>query len=1813
MFKGTFANSLHKRLFKLTENYGWLRKFAEEPETGTKSALTVNLPTVEEFLSSLAIEGSTETTSENDDIQIRLNNVVSQVLIAFFKNNLDLSKTAFTSWKFADVSSSLIKNLSFFDKDDLSDLQSLANKMEIEKDIKDLISDTSKLADAIKYVLTRAYLHSYTMMVAQNPALAVLNIMQTVNDEDLPLSLNVNQKENDKIVATAARPKKQDPDFDEAEEEKEDEAKFKVNTARGPRLSDWLRSLRISRAQVLTSLQRELEKREPRDTAVSTYKVQYLILSSHIAHLENVASAWKELVKNDEYKATRLGSIFIMDDPPIGNLLKQDPSSISALSGFLPPSIYETFGLNSSKIFVRKWDGTLFSSLAKDDEEEELGEGLEQAFGELSVIMKDTISSLPDAPALHIIKQKLIKYNATSKTMMSSILNLMGSADDKKSRAQMFKIMREFKDDIQAISILLVDLNRTHGFNLDISKVLDLSKTITAALPRGRENALNFIPSAAFIKQVYLPSVTTKPTFHNDMYAEAIKDVKEALEFGANSRPMFGPAQRAAIVSSMGLTLAQAEELAREIYREGFAKVLAIFSSIPEESLRNVDADVIAKLTGVYNSNLLKLKADLYAKFAPKMIKTTTADIFSKICDSIWSTLPKLGGASVNTDLGNVIKQIGGAAIVARTEGGSAQDFNDIYSKTFIKRQKPESDSAQGSAMSAVDRLTDDYFYKFYDEHDKKHDAWKDSYSDLDTGDEAQEVRKGLIRTHYDQILKSNILEKIDLKMPRGGNLVNHKDPVNPKKDEPRIQYLANVQKFLNQYPKLDSLYTKLDSMDSDVSMESVLVYIGIELVEAFEPELILHLSNSYPKVVIKGVETGFGYAEKGAEDESASMYGSNIVGTLTYRDLNSNIPSIEYARAFVDKFKQDLRFNSRALGQLHPYTAGGMIADLYYMEERIDKLPNENAKRRRAADMQRFRTDPLSLLGYMKKRLFDSYGKAIYDRNNDQLNRMLINASKHNDKPDVAKNVKQFMQKVGAFADPEWSIKNAGSKANYRYVESIGDAASVHLQRAFNRVGQISALANNYDTIFVVYKTYFDNKKDELLRVKDKDGKSIWSDFIIPYDMSREDETNRPFTGKLPELVAVATSALIDKTKQEPDPNALEQDEPASGDIPLEDTDAVSLLITDRKSAMDAIANLKTSIISEVDKSLIKGIVSNLGRKDSKIYANAPEFLKKLIEEIRKESSIGNREEIASYFESYVSVGVEQAQVIAPVIKAIQTQEEAAGFTDLSSIKLKGASLIRANIPIGYSNIEYLKQKLEHTVDSVDYWMQDYNDASLKYNLDDYPALIKAIIGGAGKTFDQFKAEFDGLSDMQKKTYNISTFGSYIAYYRLYTEAKSIIEATENYPEFSEFLEMQDEYFQNFNGLADKLREYLGEYKNVSLALFKEAVELIVMKPKVETVKNNFVQKLVEINKIDVMDPASTAAKQALDKWKTDMQEAVKRHKQELSPADLGDKEVSLSTKPEVSEQPTEVSEDDIHELAPGELSEDDVQEISAPEVTGQFANIKRIAKELSDIALDDNTSSWLTQNANVQKNEIIGNIYNLADTLSKLDTNSFKNIEALPRFEQSINDIVSKVRANPSLLVQVFSDRYMKRLIEVAQSTLGVDLSEMPLSVKAPAPVELPVIPSGINLESFKMALRVFTDKVRQVEGNVNDMAASQDLLEQLTNNSVSAEQASAIILNTKTFLDYLGSLTEKDFTDQNGLDNLVKQVLAPLADRNDQDFIKFFSPDKFSKLFDAVKNKFGINKQASQKISNTSSLSKNAVYNISASDEGDEGYYF
>lgn len=1808
MFKGIFASSLHKRLFKLTDNFGWLRKFAEgEGESETK--LVVNLPTVGEFLASLAVEGNVDTTSEDDEKQAKLNHAVSQALDAFYKNNLDLSQTAFTSWKFADVSASLAKGLSFFDAEDIAEVKTSALKLAEDAEIKELLENDEKLADAIKYVLTRAYLHSYTIMVAQNPAVAVLNLMQAINDQDIPLSLNVGQKTNGKIVATAAK-KKKDPDAEDGDEDSEKEAKFKIDTPRGPRLSDWIRSLRISRAQTLTSLQRELEKKQPRDTAISTYKVQYLILSSHIAHLENIASAWKDLVKNDEYKASRLGSVFIMDDPPIGNLLKQEPTSISALSGFLPPSIYETFGLNSSKIFVKKWDGTLFSSLTKDEEDDEIGAGLEPAFAELSKLMQDTIANLPDTPALRLLKQKLIKYNTTSKTMMGSIVNLMNTADDKKSRAQLFKLMREFKDDVQAIGIILVDLHNIHGYNIDPDKVLQLSKTISDALPRGRENALNFIPSAAFIKQVYLPSVTTKPSFHNDMYAEAVKDVKEALEFGASSIPSFSPAQRAAIVSAMGLTIAQAEALAREIYREGFARILAIFSAIPEASLKSMDEAAVSKITGMYNSSLNSLRSDLYAKLSAKMPKTTTPELFAEITASIWSQLPKIGGASAQTDLSNVIKQIGGSAIVARTEGGSAQDFNDVYSKAFIKRQKPESDSLQGSALHAVERLTDDYFYKFYDEHVKKHDAWKDNYSSLDAGEEAQEVRRGLIRTHYDKILKSNVLEQLGFKMPRGGNVVNHQNPVNPKKDEVRQQYLANVQKFLNQYKTLDSLYAKIDALDADVSMESVLVYIGVELIEAFEPELILHLANSYPKVVIKGVETGFGYAEKGAEDESAGMYGSNIVGTLTYRDLNSNIPSIEYARSFIDKFKQELKFNSRAIGQLHPYTPGGMIADIYYMEERISKLPNENAKTRRAADINRFRTDPLSLLGYMKKRLFDSYGKAIYDRNNDQLNRVLVNAAKNSDKPDVAKNMKQFMEKVGAFADPEWSIKNAGSKANYRYHEGIGDSASVHLQRAFNRVGQISALANNYDTIFVVYKSYFDNRKEELLRTKDKEGRSIWKDYIIPFDLSREEETNRPFTGRLQELAEMAATALVDKSKPTTETSSVEQDEPAAGDIPIEDTDTVALLITDRKSAMDAIGSLKTSLISDVDKSLIKGIVSNLGRKDPKVYANSAMFMKLLVEAIRKEGSIGNREEVASYFESYVSIVAEQAQVVAPAIKAIQAQEEVSGSSDMMSLKLQGEGLIRTNIPTGYSNMEYLKQKLQYTVDTVDYWLQDYQDASLKYNLDDYPSIIKAVVGTAGKNFDQFKAEFDKLTDNQKKMYNIATFGSYVAYYRLYVEAKPIIEAEEAYPDFTEFLEVQDEYLQNFPQLGEKLQEYVNEYKNVSLAMFKEATDLVVMKPKVESVKNSFAQKLTELEKVIALEPASAAAKQAAEKWKADMQDAIQRHKKELGTAELGDKDIPLSEKTVDTEEPLEVSEEDLQEIEPEEVKEDVVEEV-APAVTDQLEGVKAIAENLASMISDKEIQSWLDKNAAAQKNEINGNISNLADALSKLTEASFTSIDKLPRFEQSIGEVVSKVRGNPALLPQIFSDKYMKRLVEIASKTLGVNLSEMPLTVPPPA-VE-PMVAPRINMEQYKAALAALVDKVRAVEGNVNDMSASQDMLEQLTGNSISADQAAAVVTNTKALLDYLSSLTENDFTDQAGIDNLVKQVILPLTNRNDQDFIKFFSADKFAKLFDAVKSKFGITKQASQKISNTSSIHKVAVYNISASDDADDGYYF
>lgn len=1831
MLKEILAGGLYKRLFKLTDNYSWLRKTAgadSEPD------LVVNLPTVEDFLGSLTLEGLAKTSSESDPKQAALNQAVAAGLIDFYKSNLDLSQTAFTSWKFADVSSSLIKGLKFFDVEDLAVVKASALKVTDDSEISAIISDGDKLSDAIKYVLTRGYLHSYTIMVAQNPAVAVLNLMQVINNQDLPLSMNVSQNESGSIVATAA-PKK-------SKEEKDADLKFKPDSTKGPRLSDWIRSLKISRASILDLLQKEVSKAQPRDIAISTFKVQHLILSSHISHLENVASAWKELVKKDQFKSSKLGSVFIMDDPPIGNLLSHDVSSLSDLGGFLPPNIYGTYGLGRA-LSVKKWDGTTFSKIDTSDSfsgfdtlKEEVSAPLET----LQLFMQKMIEQLPDSKEVSNSKQRLTKYLQSTKVLINSIDSLSSDAENSKTRSKITLLVKEFKDDVLSASVILHDLSKMHGFDIDTKWVSDLSKEIVDLLPRGAEDRLLFSPPAAFIKHVYLPSVTTKESFHNDLFVSAIGDLKESLKFGAGSRPKFTPQQRMQIISAFGLSAAQAEELARNIYREGFARALVTIEGIPDEALQNITDEKINAITTMYKNNMDTLKTSLFSTMSDQM-PNATAEAFDRVCSVIWESLPQLAGQNESSSLSGVIKQIGGSAIAARTGGGGAQDFNDIYSTMFIKRQKQDATSAPGSGMAAVDRLTNDYFYEAYSDHEKKHDAWKDSYADVGASEEAQEVRRGIIKEHYDKVLKSDVLKKLGIDLPRGGTLVNFQNPVNPKNDEQRLNFLRSIQKFLNENRTIDILHSRVDQLDESASMEAVLVYLGIEIVEAFEPELTLYLANSYPKVAIRGVETGFGYSEKavGGEDSDGGGFGMTSTGSLTYNDLNSNNPSIEYARAFIDRFKQELKFNSRATDQLHPYTPGGMVADIYYMEERIENLPNNVGKANRAEDVARFRKDPLALLSYIKKRLYDSYGKTIYDRNNEQLQRVLTYSAKLSE-GDNAKNINEFMEKVGAFADPAWSIRVAGTKDNYRYLVGVGDSARVHMHRAFNRVGQISALAKNYDTIFAVYKAYFDAKKEELLKVKDPDGNSIWKDYIVPYSVERDEETNRPFTGILPELVEVASKAVrvLGKDTTETKAGEFDTDEPRVGDIPFEDTEIVSLLITDRKSAIDAIGSLKTSIISDIDKSMIKGIVIDIARKNPKIFTDSAAFMTALIGGIERESSIGNRDDIAAFFKSSVSISVEQAKESAPLIKAIKARDDSGDVSTVASLKMLGEALIRNNVPTGYSNMSYLRQKMEYTILSLDEWLSEFAAMDIKFNLEDYPETIKAIVSVGGKTFDQFKQEFDAMSDADKSKFNVPTFGSYVAYYRAYVEAKPIIEAEENYPDFAEFLEMQDDYFENYGQITAKLQEYVSDYKDVSIRLFKEITDLVLLRPKVQKVKQSFQTSLDTLEETIAQNPAASAARGAIDKWKEDMRDAVERHREELKATETKAEEIEGETVDVVpvndveevfEEDAEEISEEDIEELSSGEESpvETDVP-LSSTDAPDQFDSVKAIAKKLEAMMSDSAILSWLDQSAQAQKNETLGNMANLADTLSKLSEESFVSIDSLPRFEQAMNDIITKSGENLTLLPQIFSDKYMKRLIEIAQSTLGVDLSEMPLSGAQEAVVTTPSAPSAgevaptgkaitrVNLDEFNKALADLLEKVRAVEGDTSNTSESEDLIDQISNNTMSDEQVAAVAANTKAFVEFLSSLKSADFKSQEGVNNLVKQVIAPLSARTNQDFVKLFTQDNFTKLFDIVKSRFGITKTASvatQKITKSTSTHRVASYNISTRDETDEGYYF
>ncbi len=1877
-----------KRLFKLTNNIGWARKVAEveaQEESVQPKGGNISIPTVKDFLGYLEEETDRDSTEESDVKQIALDHAVGKALGAFLAESVDGSSLALNTWRFGDVLTSLSKELVTFDDDDLKEIQNSAlPELGEDADLKAVVSDKEKLQDAIKLALTRAYLHAYTVMVSKNPVVFLLTTLESLSGHELPLSLQVG------LTKMAV------------EDVEDDDTAVKAlktllaDSSRGPRLSDWIRSLKINRAKISLSLQKVTARKKKDPTLESKLRMQFLSVDANITHLENMAQAWRDLVGDrDEYKGTRLGDTYMMDDPPIANMLSSNVENLSSVMGFLPSPIFTKYGISPQDFHVKKWDGTVFSKLRSRDSEvvtQEYVTEMVRTVKSAVNTLNDFISKAPlDVQDSNVFKQ-LVRESKKFELSLTQLHNYSQLASKRGPPRDLFATL---VDDVSVVSALVSDLSKMAP-GMSSRKLVGMLANINQAIPRGREDELSFTPPARFIQNNYLPTVAKDEAVSKRWTLNYVEDMIELMDFHKTEKPAkLSSVYNVDLNSEYGIRFDEISKMTEEMYSKAYGAIYAYLTSVPVEKLRKYsDEQLVAFISGLAPIRN-KIRDEVISQYSQGKPATTLIEVFDKVCE----TLPSFGDKN-HTNVAALFGGVRSSDILARSIEGKThrQVFLNMYSSQFLTDK--ESGIEDASAVAAAKRLTDNHFYSFYDQHVAKEAIWNDNYGTLGYSEQAQAARSKKIREQM-AITDFGFIKDLGLPQDSGFNVfMNRNTKVPASKDQDRQDFLGTIQGFLSDHPTMDALYQKVESSNAPLSTEALLQFVGTEMIAAFHDELVIYIANCYPKTNIIGVKDGLSKNEVGKEEMVGAEEGSSdeFIDRFSYQHIGKGILAVDQAEKFVDEFSKTIRFNSREIGQLHPYSPGGMVADLYYMADRIPKLPNQEGRIRRTEDLKRILSKPTSLLGYMKKRLADAYGKVIYDRNQEQLLRVIF-AQRRLGKKENAGNLYEFMEACGAFADPLWSLVPGAAKDNYRYLTSEGDSAHAHMLRAFSAVGQISGNERNYGTFLSIYKNYFDNKKKELLALRDSEGKALWAPFIVPFSTQDVDMTNRPFWGRLPLLLEVQKKLAAFEVKKTPKQLREEEEFGAPQQIGAEDQEMVSLLIKDKKSALEAIDSLPSSMLSNLDKSMIKEQVIMMGTRTPEVYKNGKLFIAKLVEQINRDKTFPNRIFITDYLQGYVSVQIDQVESVKQVLVEIVAEEKPSNQAEeIKALVMKGQLLTNQTIPTGLRKYEYAKQKTEFLLQDMESWKKSFEDLSIRANLDEQYGVLNNI-KSYGMDLKKLKNEFDQLSASDRKELKVNTLARYLGYALTFIENG----ISNEYSTVRVFLENQEEYFAEEPDALEALDDNTRIFVDLKPELVADAEKLQEVSDAVESFRTILASKLDELNQMP------EAEKSAVDEWKSSLDKVVNNYKETLlkgkeqeldelakpeeekgpdqveedefvmqdvapdaseedlpeasdedvseEPSDENtifeglpeqeDEESDMTQAPEAPEAPadeaTQAPEEDPEAEAPKEVSEfeeiapeedeatqlpedvEDEADIStedlpegdedAPdtiqdgdivedsdadpsfedqrldqfrdEATYVIPSLKKLSLDFENFAKSKDLGVWLNANASAQRLELVGNMLNLADAISKITqeqlTSSFaKSAEGQgkspEKMIQDLQTILNRCRSDLKMVSQIFTDATIKQLVGKVKTMFNIELVEMPLARSRVQTVQL-------DLSQVVAAANVVKARVEKVEGSLTDLVKAENVLDQLFGPELSSEEEQTIIANTKIFLRFIQNLNSKDFANQAGVDSL-RDLLKKMVLVSDKEFALFFSGPRFTRFLAALP-KLGVTKTAMQQL--------------------------
>lgn len=304
----------YQRMFKATNSYDWLVKYAEEKVVEDISdSFSIQVPSVFDLIKILK---TSSNPREKDKVQKTLGKIVSLAWAEYLTENVNGGLPAAKTWRyvapleaFEDYVTDI--NLDVLQAKSISLLKRLSNE-KLKKQLAKILTNNFALKNAINYAAIVIYDRFYALLTYNNP---VIYYLPQKIDYSIPLTVKKNAQvapSGIRISAEfplsklAARPSSNLPSALE---------RFKVVSRTSARLDDLITAFRISLAKTYEKFLQEKDSKRKNNLAKAI-----LLYNIHIEHNERALSALQQMMKDpNKRKLSHYGADYLTDNPYIAN------------------------------------------------------------------------------------------------------------------------------------------------------------------------------------------------------------------------------------------------------------------------------------------------------------------------------------------------------------------------------------------------------------------------------------------------------------------------------------------------------------------------------------------------------------------------------------------------------------------------------------------------------------------------------------------------------------------------------------------------------------------------------------------------------------------------------------------------------------------------------------------------------------------------------------------------------------------------------------------------------------------------------------------------------------------------------------------------------------------------------------------------------------------------------------------------------------------------------------------------------------------------------------------------------------------------------------------------------------------------------------------------------------------------------------------------------------------------------------------------------------------------------------------------------